>query len=183
MKKSKLRLGAAALALAALLTACGGSSSSTPESSATPAAESAVSASSVVEAESSAVSESVPESVAESSTEAQAYVINGVTFIVGDVPNDVTGNWRFDTVSEGVDMTQYAVEYYKQCFGDDSEIHFIIDDNSGTTTKLAYMFGNIDVLVKEHVKDEEFDAKTLGNGATLAEYFVDVETGEVEKVS
>ena len=110
MKKSKLRLGAAALALAALLTACGGSSSSTPESSATPAAESAVSASSVVEAESSAVSESVPESVAESSTEAQAYVINGVTFIVGDVPNDVTGNWRFATVSEGVDMTQYAVE-------------------------------------------------------------------------
>ena len=82
-----------------------------------------MSASSVVEAESSAVSESVPESVAESSTEAQAYVINGVTFIVGDVPNDVTGNWRFATVSEGVDMTQYAVEYYKQCFGDDSEIH------------------------------------------------------------
>ena len=102
---------------------------------------------------------------------------------LGGGPNDVTGNWRFATVSEGVDMTQYAVEYYKQCFGSDSEIHFIIDDNSGTTTKLAYMFGNIDVLVKEHVKDEEFDAKTLGNGATLAEYFVDVETGEVEKVS
>lgn len=179
MKKSKLRLGAAALALAALLTACGGSSSSTPASSATPAAESAVSASSVVEAESSAVSEAA----SESGTGLQSYVIDGVTFIVGDVPNDVTGNWRFATVSEGVDMTQYAVEYYKQCFGDDSEIHFIIDDNSGTTTKLAYMFGNIDVLVKEHVKDEEFDAKTLGNGDTLAEYFVDVETGEVEKVS
>ena len=57
MKKSKLRLGAASLALAALLTACGGSASSTPASSAAPAAESAVSAASVVESESSAVSE------------------------------------------------------------------------------------------------------------------------------
>lgn len=179
MKNNLFRIGAAALALAALLTACGGSSSSTPASSAAPAAESAVSAASVVESESSAVSEAA----SESETGLQSYVIDGVTFIVGDVPNDVTGNWRFATVSEGVDMTQYAVEYYKQCFGSDSEIHFIIDDNSGTTTKLAYMFGNIDVLVKEHVKDEEFDAKTLGNGATLAEYFVDVETGEVEKVS
>ena len=114
MKNNLFRIGAAALALAALLTACGGSSSSTPASSAAPAAESAVSAASVVESESSAVSESVPESVAESSTEAQAYVINGVTFIVGKAPNDVTGNWRVVTVSEGVDMTQYAVEYYKQ---------------------------------------------------------------------
>ena len=178
MKNNLFRIGAAALALAALLTSCGGSSS-TPASSAAPAAESAVSAASVVESESSAVSEAA----SESGTGLQSYVIDGVTFIVGNVPNDVTGNWRFATVSEGVDMTQYAVEYYKQCFGSDSEIHFIIDDNSGTTTKLAYVFGNIDVLVKEHVKDEEFDAKTLGDGATLAEYFVDVETGEVEKVS
>ena len=80
-------------------------------------------------------------------------------------------------------MTQYALEYYNQCFSDDNEIHFIVDDASNTTTKLAYVFGNVDVLVKEHVEDEEFDAKTLGRGDTLAEYFVDAETGEVEKIS
>lgn len=177
--KNRIRAGIVLLALAVSLTACGGSASSTASSVASSAPASSVAEST---ADSTSVAPESEDADSESNVNAQSYVINGVTFIVHKVPNDSTGNWRFASVSEGVDMTQYALEYYKQCFSNDNEIHFIVDDTNNTTTKLAYVFGNIDVLVKERVEDEEFDAKTLGRGDTLAEYFVDVETGEVEKI-
>lgn len=177
--KNHIRAGIVLLALAVSLTACGGSASSTAGSTSSSVPASSVSKS---VAESTSAAPESESAASEGSVDAQTYVIDGVTFIVHNVPNDATGNWRFASVSEGVDMTQYAQEYYKQCFSDDSEIHFIIDEDNNTTTKLAYVFGSVDVLVKEHVKDEEFDANTLGRGDTLAEYFVDAETGEVEKI-
>lgn len=180
--KNRIRAGIVLLALALGLTACGDSSSSTASSAASSAPASSVSESVSAEPESTSAAPESEDADSESNVDAQSYVIDGVTFIVHKVPNDSTGNWRFASVSEGVDMTQYALEYYKQCFSDDNEIHFIVDDANNTTTKLAYVFGNIDVLVKERAEDEEFDAKTLGRGDTLAEYFVDVETGEVEKI-
>lgn len=181
--KNRIRAGIVLLALALGLTACGGSSSSTASSAASSAPASSVSESVSAEPESTSAAPESEDTSSEGGVDVQSYVIDGVTFIVHRVPNDATGNWRFASVSEGVDMTQYALEYYNQCFSDDSEIHFIVDDASNTTTKLAYVFGNVDVLVKEHVEDEEFDAKTLGRGDTLAEYFVDAETGEIEKIS
>lgn len=174
--KNRIRVEVLALALAVSLAAC----SSKPASSTAASSQSTASESVASEVSSAPEAESTS---GESDTDAQSYVIDGVTFIVRKVPNDVTGNWRFTRVSEGVDMTQYALDYYTQCFNDDSEIHFIIDEDNNTTTKISYVFGNIDVLVKDHVKDEELDAKTLGDGATLSEYFVDKETGEIEKVS
>ena len=42
--------------------------------------------------------------------------------------------------------------------------------------------GNLDVTVQDYVSKEEHDAKVLGSGEVLAEYFVDKNTGEIEKV-
>ena len=165
--KNFVRAGIVLLALAFSLTACGGSASSTASSvaSSTPV---------------SSVSESVtPET---DSTSAESSPLDGVNFSVTKVRNDATGNWRISCIDENLDMSGYALDYYKQYFTSDSEIHFIVNFNYNTTTKIMVMGGDLDVTVQEYVAKEEHDAKVLGSGTVLAEYFVNIETGEIEKV-
>lgn len=170
--KLQKRIGAGLLALALVLSlsACSGSASgsSTASSvaSSTPESTVAESASAAPEAESSA--ESSP--------------LDGINFRADKVRNDVTGNWRISCIAENIDMSEYALDYYKQYFTDDSEIHFIVNFNYNTTTKIMVSGGNLDVTVQDYVSKEEHDAKVLGSGEVLAEYFVDKNTGEIEKV-
>lgn len=169
--KFQKRIGAGLLALALVLSlgACSGSaSSSTASSAAASASESTVaeSASAAPEAESSA--ESSP--------------LDGIKFRADKVRNDATGNWRISCIAENIDMSEYALDYYKQYFTDDSEIHFIVNFNYNTTTKIMVSGGSLDVTVQDYVSKEEHDAKVLGSGEVLAEYFVDKNTGEIEKV-
>ena len=166
--KNRIRAGIVLLALALGLTACGGSSSSTASSAASSAPASSVSESTAPEAE--------PAS-------AEASPLDGISFRADKVRNDTTGNWRISLIAENIDMSEYALDYYKQYFTDDSEIHFIVNFNYNTTTKIMVMGGDLDVTVQEYVAKEEHDANTLGSGTVLAEYLVDKETGEVEKIS
>lgn len=166
--KNRIRAGIVLLALALGLTACGGSSSSTVSSAASSAPASSVSESTAPEAE-PASAESSP--------------LDGISFRADKVRNDTTGNWRISLIAENIDMSEYALDYYKQYFTDDSEIHFIVNFNYNTTTKIMVMGGDLDVTVQEYVAKEEHDANTLGSGTVLAEYLVDKETGEVEKIS
>lgn len=166
--KNRIRAGIVLLALALGLTACGGSSSSTASSAASSAPASSVSESTAPEAE-PASAESSP--------------LDGISFRADKVRNDTTGNWRISLIAENIDMSEYALDYYKQYFTDDSEIHFIVNFNYNTTTKIMVMGGDLDVTVQEYVAKEEHDANTLGGGTVLAEYLVDKETGEVEKIS
>ena len=159
--KNRIRAGIVLLALALGLTACGGSSSSTASSAASSAPASSVSESVSAEPESTSAA---PESA------------------VSTVRNDNTGNWRISLIAENIDMSEYALDYYKQYFTDDSEIHFIVNFNYNTTTKIMNMGGQLDVTVQDYVPKEEHDANTLGSGTVLAEYLVDKETGEVEKI-
>lgn len=165
--KNRIRAGIVLLALALGLTACGGSSSST-----------ASTASSVSESIASESTSAAPESAV--STEASP--LDGIKFSVSKVRNDNTGNWRISLIAENIDMSEYALDYYKQYFTDDSEIHFIVNFNYNTTTKIMNMGGQLDVTVQDYVSKEEHDANTLGSGTVLAEYLVDKETGEVEKI-
>ena len=80
-------------------------------------------------------------------------------------------------------MSEYALDYYKQYFTDDSEIHFIVNFNYNTTTKIMVMGGDLDVTVQEYVAKEEHDAKMLGSGTVLAEYFVNIENALKECTS
>lgn len=169
--KNRIRAGIVLLALAVSLTACGGSASSTASSVASSAPASSV-ASSVAE---STAPEAEPAS-------AESSPLDGISFRADKVRNDTTGNWRISLIAENIDMSEYALDYYKQYFTDDSEIHFIVNFNYNTTTKIMVMGDDLDVTVQEYVAKEEHDAKMLGSGTVLAEYFVNIETGEIEKV-
>lgn len=169
--KNRIRAGIVLLALAVSLTACGSSASSTASSVASSAPASSV-ASSVAE---STAPEAEPAS-------AESSPLDGISFRADEVRNDTTGNWRISLIAENIDMSEYALDYYKQYFTDDSEIHFIVNFNYNTTTKIMVMGGDLDVTVQEYVAKEEHDAKILGSGTVLAEYFVNIETGEIEKV-
>lgn len=170
--KNKIRAGIVLLALALGLTACGGSASSTASSTAS-------------SAPASSVSESAAERTSaapESEAPAESSPLDGIKFTVSKVRNDSTGNWRISLIAENIDMSEYALDYYKQYFTDDSEIHFIVNFNYNTTTKIMVVGGQLDVTVQDYVSKEEHDANILGSGTVLAEYFVDKETGEIEKI-
>lgn len=169
--KNRIRAGIVLLALAVSLTACGSSASSTASSVASSAPASSVA---------SSVAESTAPETEPSSTESSP--LDGISFRADKVRNDTTGNWRISLIAENIDMSEYALDYYKQYFTDDSEIHFIVNFNYNTTTKIMVMGGDLDVTVQEYVAKEEHDAKMLGSGTVLAEYFVNIETGEIEKV-
>lgn len=169
--KNRIRAGIILLALAVSLTACGSSASSTASS---------VASSAPASAPASSVAESTAPEAEPASTESSP--LDGISFRADKVRNDTTGNWRISLIAENIDMSEYALDYYKQYFTDDSEIHFIVNFNYNTTTKIMVMGGDLDVTVQEYVAKEEHDAKMLGSGTVLAEYFVNIETGEIEKV-
>lgn len=167
--QKKIGAGLLVLALVLSLGACSGSADSSTASNAassTPESIAAESASAAPEAESSAASSP----------------LDGIKFRADKVRNDTTGNWRISCIAENIDMSEHALDYYKQYFTDDSEIHFIVNFNYNTTTKIMSMGDQLDVTVQDYVSKEEHDAKVLGSGEVLAEYFVDKDTGEIEKV-
>ena len=134
--KNRIRAGIVLLALAVSLTACGGSASSAASSVAASAPASSVAESTAPEAE-PASTESSP--------------LDGISFRADKVRNDTTGNWRISLIAENIDVSEYALDYYKQYFTDDSEIHFIVNFNYNTTTKIMVMGGDLDVTVQEYV--------------------------------
>lgn len=102
----------------------------------------------------------------------------GMDFVVSDVRNDGTGKWRKSLIAENVEPMDYALNYYKQYFKSDDEIHAIINFNDNTTTKLSVAGNLLAVTVYEYVDKEELDAKLLFSGMVLDEYFIDIDSGE-----
>ena len=158
----RIRTGILLLATAALLTACSGNASSSTAASAS---------SEAVSSETTAVSESAASETESSAAEPSA--LDGIKFTVSKVRKDNTGNWRVSCIAENIDMSQYAL---------DSEIHFIINFNYNTTTKIMVSGGQLDVTVQDYVSKEEHDANVLGSGTVLTEYLVDKDTGEIEQI-
>lgn len=98
------------------------------------------------------------------------------------VPNDVTGKWRLATTSNAADVTSYALNYYKAYFKSNDEIHGIVNKRNSTTCSLSVVGNLLSVVVHKYVEGEENDAKILFVGDVIAEYFIDIETGEIEKL-
>lgn len=96
--------------------------------------------------------------------------------------NDVTGNWRLARIAEDINIEEYALEYYKNYFKSDDEIHIIINFTLNTTTSIRVMGNLLDITTMEYVDKEEHDAKLACSGALLAEYHIDMETGEIEQI-
>ena len=123
---------------------------------------------------------SVEQQTEETQNESQSE--ESISFVVGKVNNDVTGNWRIATIAENIEIQDYALDYYKECFKSDDEIHAIVNFNYKTTTKISVMGNLLDVSVYEYVDKEEHDAKLLFSGMLLKEYHVNKDTGEIEEI-
>lgn len=97
-----------------------------------------------------------------------------------EVRNDNTGNWRYITISENVDMEEYALSYEELHMNED-EVHFIINFNYNTTTMLNNLDGLLYLDVYEYEDGEEHDASTLASGVFLKSYAV-YPDGDIEEV-
>jgi len=113
-----------------------------------------------------------------------AHEIAGAKFFFSNsVNNDVTGKWRISTVNTSMSAEEYALDYYKELFTADDEIHGIVNFALNTTSRITVSDSKtLDVTIFEYVDGEEHDAKELFSGMTLAEYSVDIETGKAEQL-
>lgn len=112
------------------------------------------------------------------------HTIDDVTFTFKDsVRNDKTGNLRISLISDEATADKYALDYYKEMFVDDSEIHAIVNLGLKTTTRISVVSGNLDVSTMEYVDGEEHDANQLFSGMLLSEYLIDIQTGKAEQIN
>lgn len=98
---------------------------------------------------------------------------------LGEVRDDVTGNWRLSECATTDTVDQYALDYYNAFFEDDKEIHGIINFTLKTTTRLRVFNGVISCDTLEYVDGEEHSAKTLFSGDLLLQQEIDIATGEI----
>ncbi len=130
-------------------------------------------------------SETDPENTADQS-EAETQeesTLDEMSVIFSDsVRNDATGNWRMAKVTGNKSAEEYAADYYKEYFKAENEVHAVVNFTLNTTACITYVGGNINVRIYEYVDGEEHDAKELFGGEKLAEYNVNPDTGEVEKI-
>lgn len=104
--------------------------------------------------------------------------------IMENIKDDTTGKWRYSSIVSPNDATEWAADYCRAYFKSDDEIHFILNFGNNTTNVIRKLTKNhISLSIREHVEHEERSAKTLGDGMQYAEYMVNLETGEVEKLS
>ena len=104
---------------------------------------------------------------------------DNINFVVRNVRNDVTGNWRIATIAESIEIQNYALDYYNKYFEGDDEFHAIVNFTYNTTSKISVMGNLLDVTIYEYVDKEEHDAKLLFSGMVLDEYFIDIDSGEI----
>lgn len=110
--------------------------------------------------------------------------INDVEFWFSDsVINDVTGKWKLSSIASSIDITEYAIDYYNTLFSSDDEIHAVVNFSLNTTTSLSVPSdGILDVAIHEYIDREEHDAKILFSGMLLAEYEININTGDIKKI-
>ncbi|MBD5473630.1 MAG: hypothetical protein HDR20_12295 [Lachnospiraceae bacterium] len=127
----------------------------------------------------------IPETQTDSETvKSGTYTIDDIEFWFSDsVINDITGKWRISSIASSKDITEYVVDYYNTFFSSDDEIHAIVNFSLNTTTSISVPYGGtLDVAIHEYVAGEEHDASALFGGMLLAEYFIDLSTGEAENI-
>lgn len=109
--------------------------------------------------------------------------IANIDFTINTVNNDATGNWRIAKIADNVSMETIALDYYKNLFGSDKEIHAIVNFTNRTTTKISVLGNLLDVSVYQYVDKEEHDAKLLFSGMLLKEYHINIDNGNLEKIN
>ena len=102
-----------------------------------------------------------------------------------EVRNDVTGNWRIATLASDKSSLDFALAYYKEFVTSKDEIHAVVNFTDNKTTKICTALDSdyVDVTIHNYVDGEEHDAKLLFGGDVTGEYWINIETGEVENLA
>ena len=91
----------------------------------------------------------------------------------GNVKNDKTGKWRLAEYANQTSQEVLALDYYKEFFKSDDEVHALINMSTKTTARISVVGDKLDVAIYEYVAGEEHDAVKLYGGMKLQEYEVD----------
>lgn len=99
------------------------------------------------------------------------------------VRNDSTGKWRLARITDNINIEEYALDYYKNYFESDDEIHAVVNFTNNTTTNLSCFGDMLFVTIYNYVDKEEHDADMLFTGEKISEFCVYTDNGDIEKVS
>ena len=168
----KKLVAAAAVACVLALAGCGSSGAASSDAPQEPSSGGSASASASAEP---SPSEAAEKSLKEAIGDVQ-------TTFYDEVRNDKTGNWRCFVYYSSAQPQEIAADYYKAYFGDDSEVHALVNLGLKTSANMTVTNGTAFVDVYEYVQGEEHDAEKMFTGAKLASYQVDLKTGSVEEV-
>lgn len=109
-------------------------------------------------------------------------LLEDITFY-DEFRNDKTGKWREALIVVAEPAEKYAVDYYKNYFKSDDEIHFIYNFQLNTVNVLKKAGPDTILLsVYDYVSGEEHDAAKAAGGHFLGEYSIDLNTGESKKL-
>lgn len=116
-------------------------------------------------------------------SEGGSYTVDGISVYYNtSVINDKTGNWRLAVISDGSDLNDYVVDFYKKFVTDDSEVFGIVNLGLRTVTRVSHVMEDwLDVRVTEYRDGEEHDANELYGGTMLKHYWINSETGEIDE--
>ena len=80
-------------------------------------------------------------------------------------------------------ILQSKLDYYKAFFEDDHEVHAIINESLGITTRVACDNGMLFVTVFQYHQDDERKTIDIFYGKPTSEYVININTGDIEKKS
>ena len=80
-------------------------------------------------------------------------------------------------------ITGYALDYYNAYWGEEGEVHGVINFTESTTSCINVYGPEMYITVHEYVDGEEHDAKVLFGGQVLEEYVLNLDTGQLERLS
>lgn len=93
--------------------------------------------------------------------------------------NDSTGRWRKALIASSETPDKYAVDYYKEYFKADDEVHIVYNFTLNTVNAITVQSGTLFVNITEYKKGEEHDAKEACGGEYYGQYQFDLSTGEL----
>lgn len=113
---------------------------------------------------------------------ADTSVLDDMDIKVRNVNDDITGNWRMTYVDTKETAEEYAIAYYKEYFKSDNEIHFLVNHHLKTTAVISKFNNQLDVRIYEYTLGEEYSADTIASGIKYGEWYVHLDTGEIQKL-
>lgn len=98
------------------------------------------------------------------------------------VRNDVTEKWRAVAIAESVDFTEYALSCWEKYAEADDTVLVVLNYTTNVTTIINKTSDRLSVSCFEMVDGERNDAKLMGSGLPLGNYFVYLDNGDIEKL-